>query len=326
MKWITMLRKGLLLGSVAATAACGEPATQTGTLECSEYPPYDRQDINGQGGTNGLDSDAFHKYWEEFQSMTKIPLSLDPVTGSIGGKYALNPAIVDGFLRDGDDYEIRSIVFDKVIQCALPRPTTDPTHPGVSLEDSKRNRLYKGGGLLGTATQWVTNGLGQSAMEDVVTCVILLLNPHYKGIPVFIAGSSVSTADPITAGDYPFEEALWTVTINEVDFLRFHVWPLFEGPQIKSPKDCSHDEMTPENPWKYRVCGFNDQNCGVDVRYGRFEKECELDPLAEGSEKEHYLCGLPDGSGVLGSTKPAIKTRLKTACDLNALFCPPKPQ
>jgi hypothetical protein len=308
MKWIKMLREGLLLGSVVATAACGDP--ETDAPMCMLTPGIEPQSgINGQGGTNGLDSSAFHNYFTQFHAMAQTALA-PSATEPVSGTYALNPEISSGFLKDGEDYAIRSLIFEKAMQCALPRETESPEKkPGVWLEDAAKKKTYAGGGLLRTTTGWLTKALDQAAEEDLVTCIILLLNPNYKGIPVFLAGTSVSRNDQISADGYPFEEALWSASVSEVE-VKFHVWPLFEGPQF--PDDCSADATDPEAPWKYRVCGSDSEQCDVDVRYDR-NTACEKAPLNEADkDEEHYLC----------DKKPAMKTRLKNVCDLNALFCP----
>ena len=318
MKWMATLRNGLMLGSVVATAACVDPESAS---VCKQSLGIETQEgINGQGGTNGLKASDFHKYFQAFLEVTKLPLAQLDVK-PVGGKYPINPVISSGFLKNGEDYAVRHHIFEKAIQCALPRMMNELPKESVSLEDSDKKTNYPGGGLMKTTTSWLTTALDQQAMEDVVTCMVLLLNPHYKGVPVFLSGPSVSEDGQIGAlPDYPFEEAIWAVDVSEI--VTYHVWPLFKGPQFR--EDCSWGAPRPEAPWEYRVCGTTDGNCGVDVRFDRLDEECEkiLDKdkvVVEG----HYMCGAKSYSGELGVTrKPAIQTMLKTKCDLNALFCP----
>jgi len=320
MKSTTMLRNGLVLGSFGLLAGCIEPEPLPPPM-CEESASIEPQPqpkgfINGVGGTNGLFSSAFHLLSSELLEATKVALTDEGGMPVAGTGYPVSQAIKDIFLKDDpmDDpvngKEIREAIFGHAVQCALPAK--------VWLEDGERK--YEGKGLLETTAGWFGAALETGDAEDLFTCMATLLNPNWKGVPVFLSGPSVADREE----SYPHVEALWAVDIASTGRPRYHVWPILD---VREETNCSGAGATAEDPWKRRVCGSEAEDCGLEVHIGSWEQDCpevELDvdgkPTKDGS---HFMCKVPPSGGEPAVTKPAIRTALKTECDVQFLFCPP---
>ena len=319
MKTMKMLRNGLMFGALGLAAACGgsEPtssAIPAELLECRLSPTVETQDsTNGTGGSNGLDAYLFHKYFNEMFAAMNVALTT--AVPPPGQPFPVNPQIATGLLAEGADRDARKAMFEHAIQCALPTNTT--------LIDAEME-TYTGKSLLKTTGGWLQNGLGEAARDDLFTCMSILLNPVYQGVPVFLSGPSVHECARSTP-DYIFEEAIWRAEVTEVGVI-YHVWPLFTGEDLPGCRNA--DEL--KDAFTLRVCGESENHCLLDVReLGAAADECEAvlpvadgtcgptEGLVPGANGGHFKCAV-DG----GIKKKAIQSRLKDRCDLFALYCP----
>lgn len=310
MKSMALLRGGLVLGSIVVLSGCPAPQPLCETSESIEPQMQPQDGADGKPGTNGLDSATFHRFSSDLLEATKVPLTESLMKDEV---HPVSQAIQDVFLTDGsmDDIEngkaIREAIFDHAIQCALKE--------GASLVDG--DKLYHGKGLLTTTGDWLVKGLPIEAAEDLFTCVAILLNPDWQGVPVFLSGPSVAKPDV----PFPHIEALWTVDLSEGRPI-YHVWPILD---VKGATTCWGEDAGAGDPWRFRVCGSNTEDCSLDVREDR-ENECEeVDFVVNGEAKKdgsHFYCSAPPMPGGTPVKKPAIRTALKTLCDANSLFCP----
>jgi hypothetical protein len=309
------LRNTLVLGSLALTTA----ACETQIVYCEESPsiePLGGQ--NGMGGTNGLDSKLFKEYAWIFYQATQEPLVQPGTEPDQLGHYQLNPEIHHILLADGQNLDIRKDIFVHALQCAMPSTTVfidgTSSYHGNVLPDAEANLQDPTKPLLSTTAGWLHGALAQPAVEDLVTCMAIMLNPRFQNVPVFLSGPSVPKRFESTP-PYLFEEAVWTADVNEVVGIRYHVWPLITGPQL--PDCLDTDDLAAA--FRVRVCGSAEEDCGVDVRLDKLEDECDFGPNG-------YNCGAQDDENVPVLAKPAIHTMLKSQCDVDYMYCPLVPQ
>lgn len=309
MKWLRLV---LLLGAVTLILGCDEdkPASV-----CPDSPTIEPQagNTNGSGGTNGLNTEIFHKLAADLREATTFALSSEVAAPKKGVVYPLSQAMKDKFLTASgvagiealEEVAARRSILEHAVQCALPE--------GVLLGDLER--IYTGKGLLIKTHGWFNGPLTTPQAEDLFTCLAVLLNPAYKGVPVVLSGPSVDTRVEST----PIVEALWTAELTEVGTF-YHVWPILDAPAYCPDPDVAESEV-----WKYRVCGTAKEDCDLVLHAGGlWESDCAQVPWGEPptSDDSHMECAVPDSP----VARPAIRTTLAAPCDVMFLFCPPVPQ
>lgn len=307
MKWTAVLRGSLVLGSLALMAGCEEEP-----LVCPEDPNITPQaGVRGMGGTNGLDTETFHKIWEDFFAVTQAPITDLAMAPEKGHSYEVSEVLKETFLKDRPERELYEAVFSHAMACALPA--------GVTLLNG--DEQYEGGGILTTTKGWYKGPLEKIQAEDLFACMAVLLNPVWTGVPVFLSGPSVGT-DEDSEG-FELVEAVWTVDIDPAGRPYYHVWPILD---VAAKTSCWPDAGNEDDPWRWRLCGPGATDCGLEVRHS-FEEDCTpVEFYHEGqltTDEGHFECAAPPApKQPNGPRKAAIQTRLRGVCDLDKLFCP----
>lgn len=260
----------MILAAMTATGCASDPMID------EEAPPLETlEGTTGVPGSNGLLVTTFQAESSALRELMNQGIYTDAT------KQNLNPNVI-AFL---DDSSGKRKVFTYAIRCAL--PTSDTI--------TRSLRVYKGGGILTTTTQWTVAGLNTAAKEDLFACIVAHLNPLGELVPIFLSGPSVRP-ETLSTG-YPVREALFTAELTEVG-VSYHVWPLFAVP-----------EMCAANPFdalKERVCGQDALECSL-VPHQSTGSDCTLTTPGD------------DGRAICLGRK-AIMTRLQNADFLSTLY------
>ncbi|MDI1480740.1 hypothetical protein [Polyangium sp. y55x31] len=229
----------------------------------------------GSGGINGASPLAYHANVMKLLTALAFPAT-DP-----SDPLAVNPAIeATGLL---DTWGGRH-VFRYAVRCALPAGT----------QITSGNEVYQGEGILSTTSTWLTAGLGTSAQEDVLACLVAHLNPLGFSVPIFLSGPSVAGTESAGELGFAVAEALWQVRIQGPGQAPvYHAWP-----RVNLLSTCG---LFTQLSWITRLCGSLLNTCGVSIRY-------DMASACVGSDGSFSCNG-----------KPVIQTMLEPAalCDLH---------
>jgi hypothetical protein len=269
------------MGIGLLATSCLAQSDDVGEIDDVGLETQDLNDPTGGTGQNGL-------YSEDYAGT-------DGVLWSATTKGVYDPT--NTFLAQLHDAELNqgSETLKYAVRCAMESSTT------------LFGTTYPGGNLLSTTSGWLTGGLSTAAREDLMTCMIIHVNPSNIEVPIQLMGDAVPNSLAIgQAAAFGVDEALWVARETAGGDVEYLVWPL-EGVSL----NCAN----PSQSILSRVCGTAEgeqiPSCQVDVR-SDVAGECSQDV-----DTGNWTC----------LRHRAIKTKLK-AIDFLTLYpgCDPIPQ
>lgn len=251
----SLVTTGLLLSSFAL--GCAE-ADSLGDIDEPGAEP--QEGGNTSGGSNGA---PVVPYW-----FGETPL-IESTERSL-----VNPGTTTVNTTTQSDLNATALhpdVFKYAVKCGLKKNRTAYWSGGN----------FSGMGHLSTTSGWAAGALSTSAANDLLGCVVALLNPLGLTVPIGLSGPSVAE-DGVDQSEYVVEEALWLVEGTAAR--TYTVWP-----RQPFSSRCGIDAY---EALKVRVCGQDPTDCALQLGV---ETDCSF------TENVGYHC----------KGKPALLTVLK---------------
>ena len=261
-------RIAVLVGLGILSAGCAPESSDEETIAPPTLRPLDGS--TGHGGLNGLLPADYIPRIAAIDTLFQMPLTVNG---------ALNPdPLFTSFISSTGG----AAVFKHAVGCALPV--------------TKSAGAFVGEGFMTNTGTWLGSPLALQERSDLHTCLTARLNPYGVQVPIWIGGPD--TGKDASYKDYPYFEALWSVTVpppgpKGTPAAVFNVWP------ADTTLTHTHCKTTASITADYdkRICDNNPNFCAIIPRLD-MAKACT---------------GTPGGGNWLCDGKPAFETRVSLA-------------